>query len=226
MEKQKQSNLNLKEVSHKIEEKIDLKLLLFKIFDDPRPEYVAKVTITDKIIKKTLLWAFPEWVRPNYVTVFRFVSIPFIIWMFLKGQYLYSTILFVVSAFSDAIDGAIARTRNKITDWGIVFDPVTDKLLIGIVGGVLISKFISIRLAIIIVSIEILLMTSAYYRFKGEIVPAKMVGKIKMILQCIGVGLIFLFLILGNSAILGLATYIFYLAIAFALLSLLVYRSI
>jgi|GEM_PF-299704 len=222
----KNRNKKIREKIHKIEEKIDLKLLLFKIFDDPRPKYIAKVTVIDKTINKLILWMIPEYVRPNYVTVFRFVSIPFIVYLLLSGHYKIATILFVVSAFSDAVDGAIARTRNRITDWGIFFDPLTDKLLIGIVGGIAMFNFLSHDLAILIISIEFILGASAYFRFKGEVVPAKTVGKIKMILECFGIGLIFLFLVVGYSFILTLASYTLYLAFIFAVLSLLVYRSV
>ncbi len=213
-------------VAQKVAQKIDIKRLLFRVFDDPRPEYIAKVTFTDRIIDSLFLWAFPSWVRPNYVTVFRFVSIPFILWLLNTGQYETATVLFVISAFSDALDGAIARTRKKITDWGIVFDPITDKLLIGIVGGTVIFEFLSPRIAIAIISIELLLIASAYYRFKGKVVPAKTIGKIKMVLESVGVGFIFLFLMTGSQFSLLMATYTLYTAIFFAVLSLIVYRSI
>ncbi|MFA6340727.1 MAG: CDP-alcohol phosphatidyltransferase family protein, partial [Candidatus Paceibacterota bacterium] len=142
---------NFKKFEEKIETKIDKKLLLFKIFDDPRPNYVSKVTLTDKIINVLFLWAFPRLVRPNYVTVFRIASIPFIVYFLCTLQYKEAFVLFLISAISDAIDGSLARTRNQITDWGIVFDPFADKLLIGIVGGILIFKFLSPLLAAIII---------------------------------------------------------------------------
>lgn len=210
----------------KVEEKIDTKILLFRVFDEPRPKYVAKVTFTDKIVDKSLLWAFPQSVNPNHITVFRFVSIPFILILLLSGHYKSAFILFVISALSDAVDGAIARTRNKITDWGIVFDPFADKLLIGTVGGILIFKFINPTLAFIIIFLELVLIVSSYYRYSGEVVPAKTIGKLKMILQCFGVGFIFLFLLIGNIIFITIATGILLLAVLFAVLSILVYKSI
>jgi len=216
----------ISEKIHNIEEKIDLKLLVFRIFDDPRPKYIAKVTAIDKVINILILWMIPESIRPNYITVFRFVSIPFIVYFLLSDSYMAAIILFGVSAFSDAVDGAIARTRNKITDWGIFFDPLTDKLLVTIVGGLVIFRFLSPNLAMLIILIELILGASAYFRFEGKVVPAKTVGKIKMNLECFGVGFIFLFLVSGFSPFLIVATYVLYLAFIFAVLSLLVYRSI
>ncbi len=217
---------DFKKFEKKIEEKIDINLLLFKIFDEPRPKYIAKVTIIDKIIDTLLLWAFPEKVRPNYITAFRFLSIPFIVYLVLSENYVAATVLFGISAFSDAVDGAMARTRNQITDWGILFDPFTDKLLVSIVGGILIFKFISPTLALTIIFLEIFLMTFAYFRFKGEVIPAKTSGKIKMVFQCFGVGFLFLFLTTAYAPFLIIATWLLYLSVISALLSLLIYKSI
>jgi CDP-diacylglycerol--glycerol-3-phosphate 3-phosphatidyltransferase len=213
-------------IGEKLGEKIDKKVLLFKVFDEPRPKYVAKVSIIDKFFKKTILWIFPTSVRPNHITVFRFVTIPFIIYLLTMDYYRLSLVLFVVSAFSDALDGALARTKNQITDWGIVFDPIADKLLIISAGGLLIFKFLNPYLAYTVIFLEILIMSLAYYRFKGEVVPAKIVGKLKMIFQCLGVGSILFFLVLGNSIFLSISTIFIVLSILFAILSLTIYRSI
>lgn len=209
-----------------INSKIDNSILAFRVFDEPRPDYISKVTVVDKILDKTILWAIPTFVRPNFLTVFRFVLTPFVIFLFLEQSYVLSFILFSIAALSDAIDGALARTRHQITDWGIVFDPFADKLLIGSVGGILIFNFINPVLSILIIFFELVLIVSAYFRFRGKIVPAKLSGKIKMVLQCFGVGFIFIYILTGNEIFLVIATYILYLAVFFALLSIMVYKSI
>lgn len=226
MEEELNKKEKFRNIGEKLGEGIDSKVLLFKVFDEPRPKYIAKITLIDKFLDKILLWIFPKSIRPNVITVFRFVSIPFIIILLLNNDYLTAFILFIIAAISDAVDGAMARTRNQITDWGIVFDPFADKLLIGIVGGILIFKFLSPALASIIICIELMLVASAYYRFKGEVVPAKTVGKIKMFLECIGIGFIFLFILTNSGVFLMIAAYILYVAILFALMSILIYRSI
>lgn len=215
-----------KRISVNIGNKIEEKSILFRVFDEPRPKYIAKITATDKFLDKTILWAFPSFVKPNYVTIFRFITIPFIVALLIINDYKTAFVLFVVSALSDAIDGALARTRNQITDWGIVFDPFADKLLIASVGGILIFKFLNPILAFSIILLEIILISSAYYRFKGEVVPAKTSGKIKMILQSIGVSLIFLAIVCGSVVVLSIAAFILYLSLIFAILSIFVYISI
>jgi CDP-diacylglycerol--glycerol-3-phosphate 3-phosphatidyltransferase len=209
-----------------VSDKIEKKVFFLRILDEPRPNYISKITIIDKILDKTILWIFPKFVRPNFLTVFRFISVPFVIFFLLNENYVISFWLFAISALTDTFDGAIARTRHQITDWGILFDPLADKLLIGSTAIIIISKFISPVLAWTIVTIEILLILFSYLRFKGELVPAKIVGKIKMILQSVGVGILLLAIAFNLPALIIIATYILYLGIIFALLSLFVYRSI
>lgn len=193
---------------------------------EARVKYFSKVTPIDRILSATFLKLIPESVTPNRITLFRFITIPFIVYFLLADYMLLGTILFALSAFSDALDGARARTTKHITSWGILCDPFADKLLIGSVGLIMISKYISVYLALAIAFIEFLLVAFSYLRYKGHLVPAKTVGKVKMVLQCFGIGFIMLFVLIGAPWLLIVATYILYVAVAFGLLSLLVYKTI
>jgi CDP-diacylglycerol--glycerol-3-phosphate 3-phosphatidyltransferase len=130
------------------------------------------------------------------------------------------------SAFSDALDGALARTKHKITSWGTFYDPVADKLLIGTVSVIIVSQYLSFYLALAIVLIELFLVSSAYFRYRGRVVPAKIMGKTKMVLQCFGVIFLLFYIVFGIGWFLVVAQYILYLAVVFALLSLFVFKSI
>lgn len=191
-----------------------------------RLDYLTRVTIFDRFFAATILPFFPKSVSPNRITIFRFVSIPVILFLLLFGYNFAGTALFVVAALSDALDGALARTKHRITKWGIVADPLADKLLIGSVALLVVWKELGWPLALAIVSIELVLAGSAYFRYRGKLMPAKTVGKIKMTLQCIGVGFVLLYVAIPNSLFLLIGQYTLYAAIAFGFLSLLVYRSI
>ena len=188
--------------------------------------YLTKATVIDRFLKKTFLRLLPPSVTPNQITKFRLLSIPFIAMLLLLDSYVAATVLFLFSAFSDALDGALARTSRKITTWGTLYDPIADKILIGMVSVIVISKYIGTYTAVAIVLIELMLIASSYYRYKGRVVPAKTMGKTKMILQCVGVILLLLYVLVGGEGLLAVATYTLYTAIAFGLLSLLVFRSI
>jgi CDP-diacylglycerol--glycerol-3-phosphate 3-phosphatidyltransferase len=191
-----------------------------------RLEYLTKVTVFDRFFLATILPLFPSSISPNRITMFRFISIPIILTLLILGYNLAGIILFILAALSDALDGALARTKHRITKWGIVADPIADKLLIGSVALLVLWKHLGWPLTFTLVAIELVLAGSAYFRYSGKLMPAKTVGKVKMILQCVGVSFVLLYGIVPNTAYLLTGQYILYLAVVFGLASLFVYRSI
>ncbi|MCK5459944.1 CDP-alcohol phosphatidyltransferase family protein [Candidatus Parcubacteria bacterium] len=178
----------------------------------------------DKILAKTLLKIIPRSIMPNHFTILRFFLILPIVWMINIEQYLYGVIIFIVAAFTDAIDGALARTRNQITEWGQIYDPVADKLLIGSTAFLIISKYLNFYLAIIIIFIEILIIVNGGWRkANGHPVQANIWGKIKMHLQVYGVSLLFIFLLTNASVLIAVCWSIFILAIILAIISFFTY---
>lgn len=193
---------------------------------ETKATYLTKVTPIDRFLAKTFLPLLPADITPNQITRFRLASIPFVVLLFSMNAYLAGTILFLFSAFSDALDGALARTKKKVTTWGTLYDPIADKLLVGSVAIIVISKYVSVYLALAIVLIEVSLVSSAYFRYKGRIVPAKTMGKSKMILQCVGIILLLFSLLFSAPTLLAVSTYVLYAAVVFGILSLFVFRSI
>ncbi len=193
-----------------------------------RTRYMPALTLTDIILKHTFLLLIPRFVTPNAVTWFRFLTIPFVVYLFVAELYVWGLVLFVISAFSDAVDGSLARTRGQITEWGKMYDPVADKLLIGLSSAILISKFLNWYLAATIIGIEISLMVSAYYRkrFQGIPIEAEFSGKMKMVLQSFGIGTLLVSVAFSLPVFLTIAAYLLYISIVFAIISLVVYRAI
>ena len=71
---------------------------------------------------------------PNKLTVSRFVLTAFFLCaLFCPWQIPFrntlALILFCVASFTDFLDGKIARSRNLITNFGILMDPLADKIL-------------------------------------------------------------------------------------------------
>jgi CDP-diacylglycerol---glycerol-3-phosphate 3-phosphatidyltransferase len=102
--------------------------------------------------------------------------------------------LFVIAAITDTLDGWIARRYSMITEFGRVFDPLTDKVIIcGCL--VLLSDVEGLREAIapwMIVAILVReFMVTALRGFaesKGVDFMSIFMGKLKMVLQCVTVG--------------------------------------
>lgn len=178
----------------------------------------------DKILAKTLLKIIPYSIRPNHFTIIRLILILPVIWMINMEQYLYGVIIFIIAALTDVIDGAMARTRNQITEWGKIYDPVADKLLIGSTAFLIVSKYLNFYLAMTIIFIEIMVIANGGWRkANGHPVQANMWGKIKMHLQVYGVSLLFIFLLIKAPILITICWIILILSIIFAVISLFTY---
>ena len=186
----------------------------------------VKVFFIDRFLAKYFLILLPKKVTPNQITMFRLLSVPFIFYFFISGDYIIGTIFFIFSAFSDALDGALARTTKQVTEWGIVYDPIADKLLIGVVAILIISKFMNSKMAFIIIFLEVCLVVLNHWRHQGEIIQAKMSGKIKMFLQCMGIIFLLFYVLSGWPFFYIFSQILLFLAICFAFVSLFVYYSI
>jgi len=70
---------------------------------------------------------------PNKLTLFRLALVPiFIVALYfdLFWTYLAALVVFVAGVVTDYYDGKLARERNMITNFGKLFDPVADKILV------------------------------------------------------------------------------------------------
>lgn len=71
---------------------------------------------------------------PNKITLFRVIMIPVFLFIYLMpgipyGNYIAAAI-FLIAAFSDFLDGYLARKNNLVTNFGKFMDPLADKLLV------------------------------------------------------------------------------------------------
>ncbi|MEA2190695.1 MAG: CDP-diacylglycerol---glycerol-3-phosphate 3-phosphatidyltransferase, partial [Solirubrobacteraceae bacterium] len=70
---------------------------------------------------------------PNILTMLRILLVPVLVVALLaetaNGDLL-AAFVFALASFTDAMDGYLARSRNAITTFGKLMDPIADKLLI------------------------------------------------------------------------------------------------
>lgn len=179
----------------------------------------------DNIVAKLILWAIPSWIYPNYITIFRFLTTPLVFFLIYKEFYSLGIISFLIVAFTDVIDGSLARTRNQITDWGISYDPIADKLLIGGLLLILVFKHIGYLIPFLIIFIEVVIVFNAWLRRRrGKNIQANFWGKAKMFLHVLGVIFLLFGLIYDLDKLFLSAQISFWIAIGFALLSLMTGR--
>ncbi len=181
-----------------------------------------KVYYHDRLMAATFLRLISSKVHPNHITIFRIIATPFVTLLLYFGFYEIGFIAFLVTAFSDVLDGSLARTRNQITEWGKVYDPLADKFLIACMIFVIVIKTISPLASIMIIGLEIIIVIAAWKRkTEGRVIQANLWGKIKMLLQVLGVSVLLLAIIFSWPMLLAYASGMLYLAILFGIISLL-----
>lgn len=69
------------------------------------------------------------WNVPNVLTLLRVIAAPLLAYFLMRGHYAYALYAFIFAAFTDALDGFIARRFNLYTEFGAALDPLADKLI-------------------------------------------------------------------------------------------------
>ena len=173
---------------------------------------------SDKLIDKIFLWAIPHSIRPNTVTLIRFILVPFVYLLLRSHQFDWALILFAIAVCTDFIDGAMARTRNQITDTGKIIDPVADKLLILAVLLFIGFKFLIVKIFVAFIIFELIaVLFGSWFSFAlGKPMGANVFGKIKLALQAVSVGLFLFGLMTSNRSLVVFAGYVLVVALIFA----------
>jgi len=202
-------------------------MTLIKIFQKIKIKVTSeefKLQPHDKILKYTLIPLIPKSILPNHFTYLRLVFTPLVLYFILVNDYRAAFITFILVALTDAIDGSLARTRHQVTELGTILDPIADKLLIGSTVFVMMLKHINIFISLAIILLEVVFLAGWYIReYFGRQLRVNIWGKIKMNLQVIGVGILFLGLIFEQPIMFQYSEGTLVLAIIFALVSLFTY---
>jgi len=89
-------------------------------------EAETSLTLKDRIRKLfTNVWTIP-----NVLTMIRLILVPVFVVLFLRGHKMASLAVFVAASLTDMLDGYLARKLHQITDFGKLFDPLADKLMV------------------------------------------------------------------------------------------------
>ncbi|WP_187264976.1 CDP-diacylglycerol--glycerol-3-phosphate 3-phosphatidyltransferase [Homoserinibacter sp. GY 40078] len=143
----------------------------------------------------------------NIITVVRILLAPVFVWlMILDGGELgvwrwVAAVLFILSITTDSVDGFVARSRNLVTDFGKLVDPIADKIL---VGAALVALAVLGELwpwvAIVILVREFGITIFRFLMLRDHVIPAGFLGKVKTVVQAVAVSfaLVPLWTLLGD----------------------------
>lgn len=77
---------------------------------------------------------------PNIISFARLATVPFFLWLWFAGSREVAVVVYAIGAFTDFLDGFIARRTNSVSELGKLLDPLADRvfivaLAIALVGG-------------------------------------------------------------------------------------------
>jgi CDP-diacylglycerol--glycerol-3-phosphate 3-phosphatidyltransferase len=132
---------------------------------------------------------------PNALTIFRILSLPFCAYALFKNggdddnwRIIAFTLFFIVG-LSDILDGKIARSRNQITEFGKLLDPIADKAMLATASiGASILGMLSWWVTAIFLIREVAVTILRFAVIKKGVIPASKGAKVKTFFQSFGVG--------------------------------------
>ncbi|PJI10165.1 MULTISPECIES: CDP-diacylglycerol--glycerol-3-phosphate 3-phosphatidyltransferase [Clostridium] len=129
----------------------------------------------------------------NKLTLMRIFLVPiFLIFIVVRqipfGRSI-ATCIFIIAAITDKLDGYIARSRNQITNFGKIMDPLADKLLVSSALIALVEfHVIPAWIAIVIIAREFAVTgLRSVAVSEGIVIASSWWGKIKTVFQIIAI---------------------------------------
>ncbi len=143
----------------------------------------------------------------NIITVARILLAPVFVWLLAadNGEHgllrWLAAALFILAIATDGVDGSLARSRNLVTNVGIILDPIADKVL---TGAALVMLSILGELwwwvTIVILVRELGITAFRFAVLRDRVIPASRGGKLKTIAQSVAISLFLLplYTVLGD----------------------------
>lgn len=172
---------------------------------------------------------------PNILTWMRIVAIPMFVgvfyfppaWLSQPDQNLFATVIFVVAAITDWLDGYLARVLNQTSAFGAFLDPVADKLMVAAALIVLVYLGrLDALVAYIIIGREITISALREWMAqlgKSKSVSVSFLGKIKTASQMISIPLLLYHDSIGSFETRTVGTWLIYIAAVLTLWSMVYY---
>ncbi len=131
---------------------------------------------------------------PNLLSALRILFSPLLAYSIFELQSIFSALLFIALALTDLFDGIAARKLNQKTEFGKVFDPFADKiLLLAVVLPIIIKyKFYFILLIFSKEIMGVVLLLALLKNKKLMSYKPVFIGKITTFVQCVTIASVLL----------------------------------
>ena len=175
------------------------------------------------------------WNIPNVLTMLRIILIPVFVAVFFSTPHdqdkIAALVIFAAASITDMFDGMLARKLNQITDFGKLFDPLADKVMVvtAMVCQALIGVFPWIAIIIVGVKELIMMLGGIFMLSKNVVVYSNYVGKTAQVFFIASLLLSFFHpsLAAGNVCLFGMTIdcVLLWITVALSLTALVVYAA-
>lgn len=117
----------------------------------------------------------------NVISIVRGVMTLPVVWALVTRQRWLAVGLCLAAALTDWLDGYVARRTGTVSRWGMILDPIADKILVGSVVVVLVfQQTLPLWFVLLVVGRDIVILLGASYASaKAKVVlPSLMSGKL------------------------------------------------
>jgi len=157
---------------------------------------------------------------PIGLTITRIVAVPFLILFLISSSRVHALIaagIFTIAAFTDWLDGALARRRNEVTTLGTLLDPI---LVAAALVSLLTIDKIAAWIVVVIIGRELAVTgLRAVAAGVGVIVPASRLAKWKTVGQYVAVTMLIVEKGFGSPGFHLAATGVLWIAVGLTVIS-------
>ena len=145
---------------------------------------------------------------PNQLTLLR-IALSFVVIFFLMMPGLWpkaaALAAFALASLTDWWDGRLARNRGIVTDFGVLMDPIADKILVLSAFCAFVQLHIAPAWMVVAIAAREFIVTGLrlFALGKGQVLPAEAAGKHKTVSQIVAISVTLVVLILRELALLG-----------------------
>ena len=133
---------------------------------------------------------------PNLLTLIRLLLVPVLAFLLFAQDGTdptlrwWATVVFVIAAITDLLDGEVARRSGTVTTVGKVADPIADKAITAVaLVGLSALGDLAWWVTVIILARELAVTALRFWVIRHGVIPASRGGKVKTVAQIIAIAL-------------------------------------
>lgn len=135
-----------------------------------------------------MIYVFLRWL-PNFLTFLRVAASPLLVWLIVQSRFRSALFIVLVAGLTDWFDGFAARKLSPGAKFGVILDPLADKILLVTLFIVLgVQGLIPFWLLVVAICRDLVIVTGSFllriFRNRRRFVP-KTLGKVSTFFQIV-----------------------------------------